>query len=176
MLIRTRQQWKARTSKAGTATNPPPREAFIHHTENETGGRSIATAVADAAMRSIQDFHIDGRGWSDIGYHYVVFQRAASGDVWAWEGRHVTVVPAAQLGHNTGTLAIALYLGGSAPMSEHARYVVESLIRLHPTVRTVGAHRQVTSTDCPGDGIVAQLPQLARATGTSVYGSAAGHR
>ncbi len=45
-----------------------------------------------------------GRGWSDIGYHYFIQK---SGTV--QKGRPLGRTPAAQRGHNTGTIAICLH-------------------------------------------------------------------
>lgn len=134
----------------------------------------MSPAAQDAAMRSIQAFHQDSRGWADIGYHFVVFPGGPGGPARILEGRHVTVVPAAQGGHNTATLAIALYSGGDDQVAAHTRYLVETIIQRFPSVRTVGTHRQVTPTSCPGDRVAAAVPIIARACGRKVYGDARG--
>lgn len=52
----------------------------------------------------IKDWHVRGRGWSDVGYHYFITK---AGVVQA--GRPLEQVPAAQSSHNTGTIAICLH-------------------------------------------------------------------
>lgn len=48
--------------------------------------------------------HVRDRGWSDIGYHFLIDKRAA-----VISGRPLEVVPAAQKGHNERTLAIMVH-------------------------------------------------------------------
>ena len=57
---------------------PPPRGgaeyglvrmAFVHHTENPNG---YASADVPAMLRAIWAFHVQVRGWRDIGYNFVV--------------------------------------------------------------------------------------------------------
>lgn len=50
------------------------------------------------------DIHVRGHGWSDIGYHWLIDKRAA-----LISGRPLETEPAAQKGHNTGTLAIMVH-------------------------------------------------------------------
>lgn len=53
--------------------------AMIHHT---AGSNTYTADQVPAILRSIQAYHVNGRGWIDIGYHVLVdrFGRA-------WEGR-----------------------------------------------------------------------------------------
>ena len=51
----------------------------------------------------IREWH-KARGWSDIGYHYFI---PFEGDLQV--GRDIEKTPAAQKGHNTGTIAICLH-------------------------------------------------------------------
>ncbi len=51
---------------------------------------------------TIRKWHLE-RGFSDIGYHYYINK---SGQVYV--GRPLEKIPAAQTGHNTGTIAICL--------------------------------------------------------------------
>lgn len=167
--IRTRGEWEARRARTSTATQSAPTEAFLHHTDNPMAGRVLPSTAQDERMRGLQNFHMDTRGWADIGYHFVVFNGTSAATARVYAGRPVTVVPAAQLGHNTGTLAIALYQGGADRVMPHTRYLVEQLLRAHPTVRTLGTHRQVSETDCPGDVVAAEVPRIARVAGVSVF-------
>lgn len=51
----------------------------------------------------IRQWHLD-RGWSDIGYHFFIQK-----DGTLQFGRSLERTPAAQKGHNTGTIAICLH-------------------------------------------------------------------
>lgn len=166
----TRRQWGARPPARAMTPQGSPREAFIHYSDSPDAERLDTLSEQKAAVRAIQDFHIDGRGWSDIAYHYLVCQpRGRLRRARAFQGRDHLRVPAAQEGHNTGTLAICVIAGPGDPISRNTRYAIEQLLRRHPSVRTVGGHRDVTSTDCPGDLLYAQIPAIARAAGVRVY-------
>ena len=53
-------------------------------------------------VESIRQWHLE-RGWSDIGYHYIITK---NGDIET--GRPIQRVPAAVKGHNRGNIAICL--------------------------------------------------------------------
>ena len=52
----------------------------------------------------IRDWHVRGNGWNDVGYHYFIRK---DGSLEA--GRDLEKIPAAQKGHNTGSIAICLH-------------------------------------------------------------------
>jgi N-acetylmuramoyl-L-alanine amidase len=65
---------------------------FVHCTASER----------DTTVGEIRRWHKQ-RGWSDIGYHYVIRRDGRIQD-----GRPIEKIPAAQRGHNTGSIAIVL--------------------------------------------------------------------
>ena len=52
----------------------------------------------------IRDWHVNGNGWSDVGYHFFIRK-----DGIIEEGRDIDRTPAAQKGHNKSTIAICLH-------------------------------------------------------------------
>jgi N-acetyl-anhydromuramyl-L-alanine amidase AmpD len=115
----------------------------IHHS---------ASALTTTA-KEIKQWHLD-RGWKNIGYHYVI---EFNGAVRA--GRPLTVVPAAQKGANTNSIAICVVGDNTDPNKRwlpaqwrslenliQSLYVV--LVRRIP----VSGHRDVLPghTECPG--------------------------
>ena len=147
-----------------------PGEAFIHYSDSSDAYHVNSFRKQAAAIRSFQDYHMDTHGWSDIGYHYVVCQPAfplMRARVFAC--RNTTYVPAAQLNHNTGTVAICVLAGPKNRLYRNTRYVLEELLKLHRSVKVVGGHRDVVSTDCPGDNIYAEIPRIARIAGKKTY-------
>jgi len=54
-------------------------------------------------LKEITRWH-QQRGWSTIGYHYLIDK---AGEI--IEGRNLEKTPAAQKGHNTGTIAICVH-------------------------------------------------------------------
>lgn len=182
----TRRQWGALPPSGAMATQHAPTEAFVHYSDSSDAEALVTGQQRATAVRQIQRFHMHDRGWSDIGYHYVVFQPAygpiaephgpdtkvrdhvlagaAAHSGSTFKGRVATAVPAAQAGHNTGTLAICVYAGPGDPIRRRTLFLIESIIFRYPTLRTVGAHRDVTATDCPGAELFSLIPRIAKAT------------
>jgi hypothetical protein len=114
--IVSRASWGADESRrTSTRTFAPLRKVVVHHTagtSNPTDPRS--------QMRSIYDYQVDDRDWSDIGYHYVIDQSGviyegrwardyAPGETITGEdGRGNLVVGAHAYGINTGSLGVCL--------------------------------------------------------------------
>ena len=169
MDIVSRKRWGARQARP-MASQQAPTEAFVHYSDTVNAERIDTFAEQCAAMRAFQDFHMNGRGWSDIGYAFVVFQpQGEQTKARAFRGRLTRYVPAAQEGHNTRTLPICVVADGGDELKRNTRYVIEQLIRRYPSVKTLGGHRDVTATTCPGDAIYAQVPRMAQAAGVKVF-------
>ncbi|CAG2175483.1 unnamed protein product [Oppiella nova] len=128
----------------------PVSHVFIHHTETPDQCHNETACVE--AVRSVQDFHMDGRHWNDIGYNYLI-----GGDDRIYEGRGWYTVGAHTLGMNSRSVAISLignYESVAPPKQmldlvqkwvECAveKGVVSGLYQLH-------GHRDQTCTSCPG--------------------------
>jgi hypothetical protein len=168
-----REEWGARYWREYVDQGWRASEAFLHHGA-EPGGRSVDhLAEQKSAMRGIQNFHMDVRGWDDIAYHYVVFQ--PYGDIpfaRIFAGRPRNHVPAAQEHHNTGTLAICVYgdfSAGHDVLEDNTIHAIEVLLRRFPRLETLGPHSAVVDTDCPGANIRREIPRIAKAVDLSVY-------
>lgn len=125
-------------------------------------GRPVHTIIVHcAATPEGKDFTVAdirawhrGRGWSDIGYHYVVYRDGS-----IHEGRPVSQVGAHVAGHNTGTIGVC-YIGGVAADGKTAkdtrtteqraslRWLVAELAKLHGADRIAG-HREYAAKACP---------------------------
>jgi hypothetical protein len=101
----SRGEWGARAqvcapSVASTITN-----AVVHHTAGSNAYTSVAQAMQQ--IRNDQAYHIDGRGWCDIGYNFLV-------DKWGniYEGRAgsgtAPVIGVHAGGFNTATVGISM--------------------------------------------------------------------
>jgi len=68
----------------------------------------------DIGADTIQEWHVDGNGWNDIGYHYVIRRKGQieSGRPTEIQGAHVR-------GHNDDSIGICL-VGGMAEDTEQA--------------------------------------------------------
>ena len=104
--IMPRLSWGADESiRRGPPTYAPAvRFAIVHHT---AGRNDYSRAEAAAIVKGIQLFHVQGNGWNDIGYNFLVDRFGT-----IYEGRFGgidrNVVGAHALGFNTGSVGIAL--------------------------------------------------------------------
>lgn len=178
ITIYDREDWGARDWRDYTDQGWDAHEVFIHHTDDTATWLDSFTDQC-ARMQSYQNYHMDVKGWDDIGYHVVAFPEfttAAGTYVPArlFKGRPRDHVPAAQEGHNSGTLAIAVVAAGNARMTRNTRYAIGvylNYLKDHGApLRWMGGHRDVTATSCPGDGIYYyDLPALEDATNLKQY-------
>lgn len=147
---------------------------FVHHTVN---ANDYTEAEVPGILRSIYAYHVKSRGWSDIGYNFLVdrFGRI-------WEGRYggvdKNVVGAHTLGYNDYAFAMSaignfdvvepsdvmlraygslfawkLALNGVDPAST-AQQVGKK------TFAAISGHRDAGSTACPGKYLYAKIPTI----------------
>lgn len=121
----------------------PVQRVFIHCTDENSSLRG--KALVDAIRR----YHVQEQGWSDIGYHYVIDL-----DAGLFIGRGIEIVPAAQRGHNTNTVAIVLQGKKVDDFHEGQFMVLRELcaqIRdAHDGMITFHGHKEVTpDKTCP---------------------------
>ncbi len=156
------------------------RFAVVHH----TAGKSPLTPEESAAIvRGIQAYHVEGNGWNDIGYNFLV---DAFGQV--FEGRRGgidrNVIGAHALGFNTGSVGVAvlgnferelptpeaqaalaqllswrLDVGHVDPLALVSAASTAGEVR---TLRAVSGHRDVGNTACPGENLYPLLDGLAQ--------------
>ncbi|XP_047032979.1 peptidoglycan-recognition protein LB-like isoform X1 [Helicoverpa zea] len=153
----TREQWQARPPVKKTPLQTPVPFVVIHHSY-------IPAACYDkeqccAAMRSMQNFHIDDRGWWDIGYSFAVGSDGA-----AYEGRGWETLGAHALHFNTVSIGICL-IGDwrfEVPPAEQRKTAMALIAAgvelgfIKPDYKLVG-HRQVRATECPGDALFNEI-------------------
>ena len=174
MSIVSRARWSLRPPKT-----PPQRVRIsartatcVHHAgATEIHVRSRAEAVA--MVRADQRFHMDARGWNDIGYNYLVI--SAPGvpaiDGLVFEGRGRDVLGAHCQGHNTEWIGVQVATGGNQRPSAKA---LASVRQLHDSFEKAAGHalakvghRDGFPTACPGRTLYAWvkagMPANARA-------------
>ena len=167
---------------------PEVRFAVVHHT---AGRNDYSRPEAAAIVKAIQLYHVQGNGWNDIGYNFLVDRFGI-----VYEGRYggvdKSVVGAHAQGFNTGSVGVAL-LGtyGDVAPSRAAQDAVARLLawrldlaHVDPTgfvtlisggnerfgsgipvpLRVVSGHRDAGFTECPGDELYARLNAFATTT------------
>lgn len=92
----------------------------------------------------IRKWHVEERHFNDIGYHYFIKK---SGEIQT--GRPLDKVPAAQKGHNEGSIAICL--SGLDHFTEKQFKALKALCHQIDTQHTVTfhGHREVSNKTCP---------------------------
>jgi len=164
-VIISREEWGAEDPKGSYSYHPYFDKLTLHH---------AACCSADDLEEGkeqvywIQDFHQNGRGWNDIGYHFLV-DRAGN----IYQGRPETVIGAHVGGANTGNIGVCL-LGCYHPPEASCFQTItpesrQSIVELFSWVSdTYGqspavllGHRDYFGTTaCPGDNIWIELPRF----------------
>ncbi len=180
--IFSRAQWGANESlrdksslRYGTV-----KAGFIHHTVN---ANSYSEQQVPALLRGIYAYHTQSRGWSDVGYNFLVdrFGRI-------WEGRaggvDRAVVGAHTLGYNEYSFAMSAIgnfdqvAPSQAVVTAYAKLFAWKLslydIRADATgiyvkdrrMDAINGHRDVGQTACPGRYLYAKLSAVRSAAAT----------
>ncbi len=184
-----RAQWGC-TPETCPAKDPPLYTTVTHLIVHHTDGANTATDWA-AVVRSIWVLHVQGNGWNDIGYNYliaptgVLYEGRAGGD--GVLGAHFSAV-------NGGTMGVSI-MGtySTVPVTQAARESLRDMLawqagkwgidpqaeRLHAssglTLRTISGHRDANlasgATECPGNALYSILPALRTDVGKIAVGS-----
>jgi hypothetical protein len=154
-----RTQWNADSAVRGRLTPASPwTRITVHHSakySSEIGPLSSGN-VAET-IHDIQKVHVRDEGYGDIGYHFLI---DPTGRVWQgrsleWQGAH------ANGANNVGNIGICL-LGDFNHERPDPRALAalealtDALCERHHIARSrVYGHRQLRSTECPGDALMA---------------------
>lgn len=151
-----------------------PTYIVVHHTVEPGNTDDLSKERAFEISRSIQNFHMDGRGWVDTGQQ---FTNSRGGFI--TEGRHRSLeilqggtqhVQGANVAdHNSEVIGIeneGMYVEEDVPPT-----LWDSLVHLVSymasqygiQVEQIMGHRDFNSTQCPGDVLYARLPELREA-------------
>lgn len=153
----------------------PPKEEYtpmipvritVHHT---VGAQPLDLEDGLQEMILIQRFHQQGRGWNDIGYHFLI-----DGAGRIYQGRPETMYGAHVRSLNKGNVGISLMGRFHEPRSQNPTPAqFDSLVALSRWLTraygidpaTIAGHRDLGRTACPGDTLYPRLPDLRRALG-----------
>ena len=182
----SRSDWGARPQSCSPDVASKLVGAVVHH----TAGSNTYTTVAQAMqqIRNDQTYHMDGRGWCDLGYNFVV-------DKWGniYEGRADSLTSAVigvhAGGFNTGTVGVSMLgnydqVGAPPVMIDAVGRIVGSRLAVYGidpqgtmsyytgvgdngryknqtvSLPRVFGHRDVSYTACPGVNGYAQMPTI----------------
>lgn len=160
LRVYSRADWGARAPRCASGSMNPVR-ATIHHTVTPTND----SMSPQARLRQIQAFHMDSRGWCDIGYNYLI-----SRDGRVWRARGPTTVGAHVSNANTGNIGVS-FMGThtSTPVTGTQMCSAARLLRrLHEAYgislarSNIKGHRQYGGTACPGNALYDQIGAILR--------------
>lgn len=141
VAIRSRSSWGARAPRSRTTTTWAARTGFTVHYSAGPPGQT---------PRQIQNFHMDGQGWADVGYNFLV-DRAGN----VYEGRGWLTVGAHAAPHNTSHVGVC-FIGRDGDATPAAKAAIrwlydEGCRRSGRTLqRTWHGGLSGNNTSCPG--------------------------
>lgn len=169
--FQTRSQW----CPAGDCYPHPnpsgtvPTHLIIHHSATSNTASDWA-----AVVRSFWDFHVNGNGWSDIGYNWLIDPNGV-----VYEGRGDNILGAHFCGTNGGTVGTCVI--GNFTDALPTETAVSKLVELYAwkacnrnldplgsgyhnssglTLNRISGHRDGCSTACPGDMFYPTIPTI----------------
>ncbi len=184
--IVTRSGWHAEEEiRRGKPRYAPSLQfALVHHTVT---ANAYSCNQSASIVRGIEVYHVQGNGWDDIGYNFLV---DACGQV--FEGRYggimKNVVGAHSAGFNTGSVGVAVI--GNFSKTTPSKAAQDALVKLlawrldvahvDPSATVVyksggnskyragtrvklsdiSAHRDTYLTECPGNALYGLLPSI----------------
>ena len=162
-VIISRTEWGARSPTHDYSPHPYYIKLTLHHA---AGFSADNIDEGKEQLRAIQDLHQFVRGWSDIGYHFVVDK---AGNI--YQGRPETVIGAHVLDNNTGNIGVCV-LGCYHPPELYCGdwltdATTNSLVALYAWIsgeynydpNVLKGHRDYpyNDTSCPGNNVYEKL-------------------
>jgi len=129
-------------------------EIIIHCAATRPGWREDESTISK--IEEVRRWHVDGRGWSDIGYHFLIDR---DGTVEA--GRPVSRAGAHVRGHNRNSIGICLFGGHGAAATDNfydhftpeqdaaLRKLIDTLVGQYGSL-DISGHNEYSVKGCPG--------------------------
>ena len=148
--IISREEWGARPPTSQTPLPVPKSMTFAHHS---AGAHCYTQAECSQQVRNIQSWHMDGNGWSDIGYNFLVGEdgNAYEGRGWDVQGAHATNYNS----QSHGTCMIGTF--STRNPNQAALTALENLWDCGVSLNKITSgfklhgHRDGGCTECPGN-------------------------
>ena len=142
-----------------------------HRAVNEIIVHCAATPEGrDISVADIRRWHVEGNGWRDIGYHFVI---TLDGEIHT--ARPLNEVGAHVRGRNRGTIGVC-YVGGvtndgtmapkdtrTGPQRAALRSLLINLVRANPDISRISGHRDYAAKACPSFDATAEYRSLLEA-------------
>jgi len=143
----------------------------VHHSAAYVRDGSASTAATQ--ISAIQREHMQGKGWGDIGYHFVV---DTTGRIWSGRPLSQQGAHAGDHDRNRGNVGICLlgnFVQGregqepTGPQVAAMRNLISAL-RKQYQIKSDGllTHRELRSTSCPGERLQSVIERIRRESGS----------
>jgi N-acetylmuramoyl-L-alanine amidase len=159
-----RSEWGARAPKSRHLIGTPQPKLYLHHAAGANLPGDDGLSDSDLRrIRSIQNFHMDSRGWSDIAYSFLM-----DPDGYVFEGRGAGVAGGHTAGQNTVSHAICVMgnFDNQAPSDDLLLKIAE-LVRYGHSKKwwpnqITGGHRDApdAATSCPGNKLYPKIGEI----------------
>lgn len=175
--VYTRSSWGA-SAPSCSPTYCNTTHIALHHTASASEYGSTGWSQCASNVLATQQYHMQTRGWCDIGYNYLI---CPHGDIFEGRGGGDDV-RGAHDGYNCGSMGVAMMGYFHAPYSQTLTVPMEdAFVELatwkceQQAIDPLGSswyagfggvkpnlygHRDVSSTACPGDLAYTELPAL----------------
>ncbi|MEE8105038.1 MAG: peptidoglycan recognition family protein [Planctomycetota bacterium] len=151
--ILSRQLWATEPADTARAAElGDVRWITIHHEGAPVTRSAMSREETGQLLDRLRSYHVQARGWADIGYHYII---DPAGRV--WEGRPASLRGAHVRDHNENNLGVMLL--GNFELQSPSQAQLETLPRLVRRLRwdhgvperAIKSHREWVATACPGE-------------------------
>lgn len=169
----TRSQWGARSpSGSGNSLTGTGKGACLHWEGPEMGERPHGEC--DNLMRSIQNYHMDTQGWSDIAYNLAV---CAHGYIFEGRGKGKGSGANGTSDANHNYPSVCALVGENDPQPKALDDAIAdavAMLRSWGVGSGMRGHRDFVSTACPGNAIYNKMRDGRYSGGSSGGGGGSG--
>ncbi len=170
--VMPRSRWGSRKAKHYNLTKAedPWRYITIHHSALEESVSTVSTQSGTKnALRKMQKYHMDSRGWGDLGYHFLIDSQGQvyEGRSMHWQGAHAGR-DKRNRNNNVGNIGVCLIgnFDKTRPTAASLRSLKKLVLNLRQQHRIpanrIRGHMDWKQTECPGENLLPFVRQLAR--------------
>lgn len=153
MRVVSRTQWGARQPNCVTPLTRGLYGVAVHYSASDADEQADHANCA-GRVKSIQNFHMDGRGWCDIAYNHLI---CAHGYVFTGRGYNIRSAANGTNDGNSRYHAVCLLCNDDSGEREITPAVQQALIdvrkeylKRYPSADATVGHRDIVATSCPG--------------------------
>lgn len=170
--IISRTSWGAAATQCSSSLGDV-NTLVVHHCASSN--TSVTNRTEKEHQKWLQGYHMNNRGWCDLGYHFGV---GKSGSL--LEGRLQSLLGAHVGGQNTGKVGVVVHgdYRSRTFTSTQENNIVSLLAWLcyyydiEPS--SIVGHQDLAATECPGDNIYSALPRIRNTVNYKLYGDIPG--